>query len=746
MKNNPGELGAKGHDAPVEDRALDDYDRWPVASAISNVISASPAEWSTRVGLYGAWGDGKTTVLRFLARQQQEAGNIVVQYSPWGATTEEAVWTSFASTLRAGLRKAGITLGWSAPLRYYPKKWWSQIELSLRGGARVIDATAGMPVASALTDTTASIVRKLFGFKKSDIDNLVRQVGNRRVVVFVDDLDRTDPAVVPRLLLALRELLDLPTFVFVLAFDKRVVSAALQQYSGAWGKYGDAFLEKIIDFPITLPPPEGRHIRALARRYFGELNDFFPQEVLDDVLEVLPANPRRLKLLARTVASLGHEARRHEPGELDWPTILIFQILRLENEEFTRKLIERMASDQVHEWDLADIFENDEGDDHQKDGFVRLVNECFPDEQDERRERVRRLFDEWKGKRRFYPGERLRYQVSFGDRPHHLTWGEFKKTFALWRQEPRGGAFDALVHRQAERLDSTRAAAAEECLATAIGHYGALLEQAAESYTKDEQETIVASAADVLTLSDQLFRRGVADVAPEQMQNVEIVTHLWNIANQWIHFRANPGDMDLRTREAELVIEWAARLPDPMLLFRAVEPWSNRNILDEAKIAELRKVLRDRLLEILWPKVINEVLSRFRKERGISEVLHSQEEHNFHLWFVLAAPSSRLYEAAARKRLLDILREAPESSVVHENAIYYLRLLLLALDKGGRYCSDEKRIVFLREHLDLAIGVWRAVVSRESQYRVLQSLREARQKLVAAGVPEGSLEVPEWLQ
>ena len=66
MPDSENVASPTGYDAAVEVRELDDYQRWPVAMAISNVIDTAPREWSTRIGLYGQWGDGKTTVLNFL--------------------------------------------------------------------------------------------------------------------------------------------------------------------------------------------------------------------------------------------------------------------------------------------------------------------------------------------------------------------------------------------------------------------------------------------------------------------------------------------------------------------------------------------------------------------------------------------------------------------------------------------------------------------------------------------------------
>jgi KAP family P-loop domain len=103
---------SSGHDAPIFLRDQDDYDRWPIASAISNVIESAPSEWSTRIGLHGRRGDGKTTILNFLEVQQRKRDNIVIRYSPWGLQGEAKLWGDFAKALKDGLKRNGVSMAW----------------------------------------------------------------------------------------------------------------------------------------------------------------------------------------------------------------------------------------------------------------------------------------------------------------------------------------------------------------------------------------------------------------------------------------------------------------------------------------------------------------------------------------------------------------------------------------------------------------------------------------------------------
>ncbi len=78
-------IHSRRHDAPLtfdNARQLDFFERYPTACSISQVIQASPPETSTRIGVFGEWGEGKTTVLNFVEGAEKTKRNIVVRISP----------------------------------------------------------------------------------------------------------------------------------------------------------------------------------------------------------------------------------------------------------------------------------------------------------------------------------------------------------------------------------------------------------------------------------------------------------------------------------------------------------------------------------------------------------------------------------------------------------------------------------------------------------------------------------------
>jgi hypothetical protein len=78
---------------------------------------------------------------------------------------------------------------------------------------------------------------------------------SRRVVIFVDDLDRIRPAMALELLEAIKNFIDVPGCVFVMALDYEVVQRGMVEKLGAdlQKTSGKAFFDKMIQLPFIVP-------------------------------------------------------------------------------------------------------------------------------------------------------------------------------------------------------------------------------------------------------------------------------------------------------------------------------------------------------------------------------------------------------------------------------------------------------------------------------------------------------------
>ena len=93
-------------DAPISDPRLDVFDRETFAHRIADTIGERNDPSSLVVGIYGPWGDGKTTVLNFIRGRLKDYPSIIcVSFNPWRMEGEQALLQGFFLTLAEVLDK-----------------------------------------------------------------------------------------------------------------------------------------------------------------------------------------------------------------------------------------------------------------------------------------------------------------------------------------------------------------------------------------------------------------------------------------------------------------------------------------------------------------------------------------------------------------------------------------------------------------------------------------------------------------
>jgi len=614
-------------------------------------------------------------------------------------------------------------------------------------GAKI--ALPGLPVDAASeaigaisSATDSRLIKRFLSITASDIAFLISSLGTRRVVVFIDDLDRADPKLIPPLLLTLRELLDFSHFVFVMAFDREIVAEALHLYNPAWGDSGEKFLEKIIDFPMSLPPPTNAQVLALGTSQLALLAPFVPRSALEDIASLLPRNPRRLKLFIRLVGSLGIEVRRHEPEELDWASILVFFLIRIESERFASWLVDQInddGSDGTLMWlhGFSDKAED-------KEAFIAKLNGDFADLSPEMRERLIALIEGWRSRRSMLVGELIAYQLSFFAQPHAITWKEFKTFLSEWLAHKDASLAWKFILERAKESDLDRAEVVKEFVDTLVAHYGNLLDRAANTEAMAEHWKLIEEATAVLGLLRKVYFEGLGYFGPDKIQTPDLWARILKICLSWIHFTTNSGEAELRQAETSFLEDSCKGTAEPEALLDVLKPWqSQRSGLDQ-RVEDLQEARIKSLAVILYPRAIENALLRFSLDSGIQQLL-SKDEHLVHR-YLLSAPQSPLFQGRYRLDLLGKIDEAKISEVVRNNCDSYLRFLMLALEGEDRFCDRNQRKAFFAGNTDLVAGLWTAIVLRPVQYRFLESIRKRRATLLSCGVNDETLPIPDWLR
>ncbi len=71
-------------DSPVIQKEDDRFSRWTFSERVAEVISKRSDPSSIVIGLYGVWGDGKTSVLNFIENSLSADENVIcIKFNPW---------------------------------------------------------------------------------------------------------------------------------------------------------------------------------------------------------------------------------------------------------------------------------------------------------------------------------------------------------------------------------------------------------------------------------------------------------------------------------------------------------------------------------------------------------------------------------------------------------------------------------------------------------------------------------------
>ena len=111
---------------------------------------------------------------------------------------------------------------------------------------------------------------------KYSLCDFSKGLGNKKIIVFIDDLDRLEPVKALELLEIIKLFLDLENFVFVLAMDINVVINGVKQKFGKETSTEKciAFFDKIVQLPF--------HIPLDKYDYSALIKDLFEHSVKDD--------------------------------------------------------------------------------------------------------------------------------------------------------------------------------------------------------------------------------------------------------------------------------------------------------------------------------------------------------------------------------------------------------------------------------------------------------------------------------
>lgn len=304
-------------DSPIS-KLEEDYLRIEkYAISLSKFIQQS--DTPITVGLQGEWGTGKTSLMSLLLEQFNDEENRNEIASSWVNTWEYSMFKGAKETtpsvlkgmldkLKDSCKERGV---WT--LKDDAKSTFNKAGKFLSGIAnQVVANQTGINVKDAVDSNSESYVAEIAEVKKM-ISGLIQELINdennpvKKVVFFVDDLDRILPSDAVEVLESLKNIFDIPNCVFILAIDYDVVVKGLESKFGPKTKENErefrSFFDKIIQVPFTMPVG-AYDISSFLKNKLAELNVEINDEEVSQITKIVGYtvgnNPRSLKRYLNT--------------------------------------------------------------------------------------------------------------------------------------------------------------------------------------------------------------------------------------------------------------------------------------------------------------------------------------------------------------------------------------------------------------------------------------------------------------
>ncbi len=747
-------VGSINSDDPVRYETDDLLDGRATARTLLRAIRAIPSESSGRIGLVGPWGSGKTTVLNLAANQLSDAA-IVVRFSTWAVSNDVELFGRFADALIPELKRSKVPVPrWVLAKHYVGRRLPL---LRLLGGVvavpvKWIATYCGVSMLSDWLALNVPDLRQLSdqnGWTKigeKDLKRLTDGLQGKRVIVMIDDVDRTDPVVLPKALLALRELLDWKGFVFILALDHGVVSDALTEYSKVFGTRAGGFLDKVLDVVVLVPEPTPAMKLQFARKVFAASCACVSQAVLDQVVHAMPRNPRRLKTVARQIGVVTEAAKRHDDDAIDWTGLALFVALRVEAPVLARRVVSAFSSRPDVE-DIAitysqifgvdtDQLNNAAGLEKLSETLTALVDDEVADVSERKRlgQSAAGLVKHW----RYVTEVTIEATADLVERDPMITGRELRSLVSRCEGQWSDQLLRECVAGMAAAGLVTEQLAAEALVSGLHRLYAESISAMADGQTTESQQRNRRCATTALSGLLHIADTTGIEVLRDAVRSTESAAAAVKSVEARVDWVDDAIDRPLRVAErklAQALIDTTSQ-PDALLEMLDLVDVESLGFFSRAQHeyrSEVRSALYERLIPMLLPKL--------RHEGFVSSVLGGGDPC---ATWLLQSKRSILYDHFSDKFVAAFgdPGSSTERHALQVNAIDYLGVLTTRQTMASWQPSLREWIDRLPE---LFKAAWLAAVATPVPFRMLGNILSTRQQLISQGMSEANLEVPPWL-
>lgn len=303
-------------DTPIAKNGQDKIGFGEYVAKVGSLIRQLEYTDSCSIGIYADWGRGKTSFINLLQDHLQKTDPdsvICVYYQAWRFDSQAYPMESLVATL---LDEVSDKISESAVK--YLKAVLASLEFQAGFNAFGNKASAkvkGKDLVDRLERDGARKEKAPPSFTQfKQVSKIHDDAVQKKVVIFIDDLDRCQPDIAVRFLEGIKQIFDCPGYVIVMGLNRDILNKFIIQRFESLGVPDisiDRYLEKLFKIEFELVKTTHPDVDKLICYLFGEyINKYFSDDCsFDSLKEIIRTasreNPRAaIKLINKLILGL----------------------------------------------------------------------------------------------------------------------------------------------------------------------------------------------------------------------------------------------------------------------------------------------------------------------------------------------------------------------------------------------------------------------------------------------------------
>lgn len=267
-------------DEPLDNKDDDKLNRNDFVDNLTDILLSHDYKKCLTIGLIGRWGSGKTSIVNLALNQIEDENIIKINFDSWNFSTQNNLYEQFFKLLISEIEKREYPDKFWFEKKYVQlKKQWKKSDIpefkkfyffypryayyalrelfkynylehyynEIKSNSSINFGFRGL----SYSYNNSSLNREYHAvsFLKKKCNDYIEDLQYKFIIV-LDDIDRMTNFEIQQIFILVKSLADFDNFVYILPFDKDVVTKSLERIHS---DYSTNFIDKIIQIPVIVP-------------------------------------------------------------------------------------------------------------------------------------------------------------------------------------------------------------------------------------------------------------------------------------------------------------------------------------------------------------------------------------------------------------------------------------------------------------------------------------------------------------